>query len=180
VKKRIDIEKLLQWAMREELPKGAGVSTSPWELLMRYCALGTRVDTSPGPSDPLGYVPGEPHADAVTIGKAVRALDRVSHFDDEGDVLALFGAWGGIAGDAVRMVMQASFNQRALVMTHAVIGNRPSWQFEHPVARPFEVEMPSANGNVRKAIIVKGINARGELISIKRTEGKARKNLWRV
>lgn len=161
----MDIEKLVQWAMRDELPRGRPVDASPWELIMRYGALGMRVDTS-GPIGDYGFVPGEPHPDAVVIGAAIDALDQQAHFEDRDDVLRLFGEWAPIAGDAPDAILKASFDQRAIVMSKATLGSRPAWEFEHPTPYRMVINYRDPKGAMRERARVIGTNAAGDIVDL--------------
>lgn len=166
MKKPIDIEKLLQWAMRDELPRGRPVDASPWELIMRYGALGMRVDTS-GPIGDYGFVPGEPHPDAVVIGAAIDALDQEARFEVHDEVLRMFGVWAPIAGDAADAILKASFDCRAIVMSKATLGSRPAWEFEAPTPYPVMVEERNARGELRSRSRVVGTDNDGDTVDIK-------------
>lgn len=168
MKTKIDVEKLLQWALRDELPKGQAISASPWDMITRFCALGVRVDTS-GHGDGLGFLGGEPHPDALIVADAIRALDtgvRVGKTID--DTLALFGDFAGIAREAARAILGSTFDQRSIVMSCAAMGTRPKWQFEHPA--PFQMFAPALNGAPRA--IVYGIDDAGDLVEVRRNRGR--------
>jgi hypothetical protein len=173
VKKTIGIEKLVQWAMREELPKGQSVSASPWQIVTQYCALGVRVDVS-GYGDGLGFLGGEPHADALIVAEAIRALDTRARFADRVEVLPLFGDCAGIAGDAVGAIMGASFDQRAIVISHATMGTRPAWAFELPSPSQRFYEAQNAAGAVRRYPVVLGDDADAHVVMMQKNEGRAR------
>jgi len=130
-RKAVDIEKLVQWAVREELPKGMSVAASSWQAISAYCALGTRVDTFSwrgGPGDGLGRVPGEPHGDAVIIGRAVRELPSRLSVSEAASAAALFGDdLAGVAFLGMPDVLALSFNPIALIMSCAAQGIRPNW-----------------------------------------------------
>jgi hypothetical protein len=170
VKKIIDIEKLLHWAMREELPKGQAVTASAWDIVSQYAALGVRVDVSYGG---LGFVPGDPHPDAIIVADAIRDLDTEARFGHRVEVLPLFGDLAAIAGDAVDAVMSATFNPRAIVISKATQGTRPKWQFDEPEPRQVFVEARNARGEVRPMAVVHGVDADGDLIAMKKNRGRA-------
>jgi hypothetical protein len=133
--KQIDIEKLLQWALREELPKGRPVSISPWQIIQSYSALGTRVDVSLGPSDGLGMVAGTPHPDAEAVAVALDALPaetRLSGAECEG----LLGHYAALDPPAVSAVAAAPFSMRALVIRCAVLAQRMAWDVGVPAIAP--------------------------------------------
>lgn len=173
VKTKIDIEKLVQWAVREELPKGQAVSASPWQVISQYCALGTRVDVS-GHGDGLGFLGGEPHPDALIVGAAIRALDQFARFADRVEVLPLFGDLVEIAGHAPEAIMSASFDPRSIVISSATQGTRPKWKFDQPCARQVFVETLNERGEVRAMPLVHGLDAEGYEIAIKKNRGRAR------
>lgn len=96
-----DIEALVRWAFREELPKeaadvgiGAIGCASAWGGIERYGELMTLIDA---PANRWGVVPlglvEAPHPDAVAIGEAVFALDGYEVTMPEG-----WDPLGGLAG----------------------------------------------------------------------------------
>jgi hypothetical protein len=74
--KSMDIEKLLVWAFRDELPKGGATAWTPWDFLMRYHELGTIIDDQFGPLSTLPPIFGDPHPDALEIARVVRSRPR--------------------------------------------------------------------------------------------------------
>jgi hypothetical protein len=130
----IDIEKLLQWALREELPKGRPVSASPWDIISNFGALGTRVDTG-GYRDGLGFVFGEPDADAQAIAEAIRALPGETRLSAE-ECCALLGPYVALDPLAVKAAADASFNMTALVIRCAILGTRMEWDIGLPQPSP--------------------------------------------
>lgn len=130
-RKPADIEKLLQWAFRDELPKGMAVSASAWSALQRLGDLGCRVQedyVGMAVRSSLGFIDGEPHKDAKTIGLAVNRLVP-SDIDWEasrdhlmGDMLPL----------AVYTPWLERINTAVLVVSNAVMGTRPVWDLGTP------------------------------------------------
>lgn len=165
MKSKRDIEKLVQWALREELPKGRAVSSSPWELISRYAELGTIVQQG-GWRDGLGYVPGAPHEDAERVGAAIRSIDSAARFADRDEVLPLFGEFAAISGDAPDAILRSTFNPMALVINHAVMGTRPKWQFEAPT--PAQQFLPTAG---RPRAMVHGTDADGDIVYLEPRRG---------
>lgn len=130
--KKIHVEKLLEWAVREELPKGKPVSTSAWDAISNYGALGTRVDRSaPGSHDGLGFVPGVPHPDAETIGAAIHALPPQTRLS-EADCIALAGHCADLDPMAIKAVAGLMFNMPALVIRCASLGQAMQWDIGAP------------------------------------------------
>lgn len=166
MKTKRDIEKLVQWAMREELPKGRAVSASSWDLIMRFATLGVRIDSG-GFRDGLGYVPGSPHEDAEKIAAAIALLDTRATFTEREEVLPLFGDLAAIAGDGVDAIMQSLFDPRSLVMCHAMQSTRPKWEFETPSPYPITISERNAAGAYRERTRVVGVDGDGEVIDLK-------------
>lgn len=69
--REIEIERLVQWAYRDELPKrGIGDVANMWTPMREYFELLTIVDDEPG----FPVIMGMPHPDALTIERAVQGL----------------------------------------------------------------------------------------------------------
>ena len=153
--KQIDIEKLLQWALREELPKGRPVAASQWDVITSFATLGTRVDVSRGSHDGLGFVPGTPHADADTVAAVLRDLPAETRLS-EAECCALLGPYASLDPIAVRAVTGAMFNMRALVIRCAILGTRMEWDVGLPQARVLR--------HTNRHAIVFGVDDAGQLI----------------
>ncbi|WP_316179663.1 MULTISPECIES: hypothetical protein [unclassified Bradyrhizobium] len=95
---------ILQWTIRDELPKRRAVTATPWDVITQYGILGTIVQTG-GYGDGFGFVPGEPRDDALIVAQSVRELAQEARFADVEEVLSLFGALAGIAGEAPRLIL---------------------------------------------------------------------------
>lgn len=157
--KTVDIEKLLQWTFREELPKGHPVSMSAWDAVFSYSRLGARVDVSSGGgSDGLGFVPGTPHADAEIVAQAVRELPAASQFTAD-ECEALIGHYAALDPLAVRAIGRASFNAVALVIRCAVLGSRMEWDLGLPQAQVLR----HSNNNAK----VFGVGDEGQVIVLR-------------
>jgi hypothetical protein len=136
MKTRIDIEKLLRWAFRDELPKGRPVSASPWDSLMRHGTLGVRIQSSShGGGDGLGFVFGAPHADAVKVAAAVRDLPEAYKID-AARCRGMLGVYADCDPLAVRAVSAAPFKLSALIVRCAVLNERMPWDCGTPTMRP--------------------------------------------
>jgi hypothetical protein len=176
MKKPIDIEKLVQWALRDELPKGKAVSASAWDLLTQYGLLGTRVDVSRGSYDGMGFVPGSPHEDALAVAAAIQRLDDRGHLPDIDNALGLFGDLAPIAATCAASLLVADFNPRALVISKAISGGRPAWQFEQPTAYAMTVEFRDPQGAIRRRPLVHGVDADGvEVAMLPNRGGRAQR-----
>lgn len=156
MKRKMDIETALRWAVRDELPKAKFVNVgevaaiaSSWGAIDSYAELLTKID-----SNRYGVVPDilaltPPHPDAIRLGEAVRALDGLALGVPEGwNPIAEFGGLGGLAAAAVAKALEAEtivdragerrFKQRPsmLIIHHAVFGGVPDWRCEAPEAKP--------------------------------------------
>jgi hypothetical protein len=133
-----------------------------------------RVDVS-GYGDGLGFLGGEPHPDALIVAAAIRALDTHARFADRVEIEPLFGEFIGIAGDAVGAILGASFDQRGIVISHATMGTRPAWAFELPAPQQRFHEATNKAGAMRAYPVVLGIDADGDMVMLRKNEGRARK-----
>lgn len=127
-RKIMDIETVLQWAYRQELPKasemsGAGGSMAPG---FSIADLGVSVDNwqhEPG----FPAIMGSPHPDALTISKHVQALPPL-----EVDAVAsrrelLPEAWRLIDPDDW-LRTRVHVDRAVYVISHAKMGTRPEWR----------------------------------------------------
>ncbi|MBR2117684.1 MAG: hypothetical protein IJ935_03225 [Afipia sp.] len=173
MKKRIDIEKLLQWAMREELPKGKPVTASAWDVVMSYGQLGARIQTSGHGYDGFGFVPGAPHEDAVIVADAVGKISDEARFEDADNVGKLFGDLVAIAEDAIASLLKAQFNPRAMIISKAIGGARPPWDFECPTPRQMKATFRDSIGALRDRPVVYGTDAQGDTVMLMPNRGRA-------
>jgi hypothetical protein len=179
MKKKIDIEKALRWALVDEMPKGRAVSTEIGVVISRrHQAQRFNMGSGMLPSvrhdlDALGFVPGSPHEDAERIADALSQLDNVARFDDAREVAALFGDLAGIAGDATASIMCASFNPQALVISNAISGKRPRWQFEHPIPYRMTTQFRNSLGALRDRVRVVGVDDGGDVVDLMPLRGRA-------
>lgn len=174
MKTPIDIERLLQWALREELPKGSAVAASAWDLITQYGMLGTRVQTSgQGSPDGLGFVDGAPHDDALIVAAAVRALPTEARFEDRDHAAKLFGEFAPIASEAIVALSVAIFNPRAIVISCAALSRRPPWNFETPTPRQMFVDFRDPQGDLRTRPLVHGLDVSGAEVAISPNRGRA-------
>jgi hypothetical protein len=149
-KAEIDIERLLSWTYRDELPKqrfaldGASISSS-YENVMAYGAMGG-IDIDESPRLPAAL--GAPHPDAFVVEAAVRALMAVKiEWDTNGR--ALMGDFADLVIPHARLCFWSA-DMEPLVVMHARMGTRPDWRHE-----PFEcVRMQDETGRNGKAIVV--------------------------
>lgn len=155
--KTMTIEALLTWAFTAELCKVggggdglSGVAASSWSMVDNFAALGTLIDRSP---NAYGVIPGfiedgEPHADALVIGDAVRALAGRGFDIPEG--WQPFPEWsdehGLIAAEVARVVGEVRLKGErlagrhvvALVTSAAILGRGPDWEVGEPKTRIVE------------------------------------------
>ncbi len=119
----VEIEKLLQWAFRSELPKcesaGPRTAQSAWLSVEGYARLGCRVDVSPVLRSAI------PHRDALVIADQVAGLRGHLRID--------FNQWGQfLLGDLLPLAQgiespQLGVSEVDLVETHARAGVSPDW-----------------------------------------------------
>ncbi|NEW96627.1 hypothetical protein [Rhodopseudomonas sp. BR0G17] len=178
MKPKIEIERLLQWALREELPKGRGVSAEIGAAIRRHKAarpgMIARSLDHQRESDPLGYVPGAPHADAELIAAAIADLPTDATIESEHDARALFGDLAPIAEACISPLLRSQFNAQAIVTACAAMGRRPRWQFDQP--RAYQIFMPTPG---RPRALVYGIDADGNRAELIPNRGrKAQRELY--
>ncbi|MDT4737220.1 hypothetical protein [Bradyrhizobium sp. WYCCWR 12699] len=176
MKAAIDVEKLVQWAVREELPKGRPVLADIGFAIGRSPIRPGSIARSLGRTPTIdirsmGYVPGEPCADARRVADAIGRLDTEVRLSGRSEALRLFGELGNIvADDALIAILSSTFNPQAIVVSNAAQGKRPNWRFDPP--KPHQRFVPTAG---RPRPLVYGIDTAGDLIELKRNEGRARK-----
>lgn len=163
-RKAVDVEQLLQWCYREELPKKQISSAEGiWD---RIHDIGTRGGVDVGDSAAQRYPHfGLPHPDAERIEKAVAKLpDHVIDWEAQGEAIlgplasalnfsgrspaaparkpragwfAAPGKWKSVELDRPRdVIMVRSIRTAALVTMHAAMGTRPDWCDETPQCYP--------------------------------------------
>lgn len=188
--KKVDIETLLRWAYREELPKDGTTPRGPDGYLPGWCAvgpygeLGTMVDRWRLNNFGVIIDPAateNAHPDAVCVAKAVRSLsefevempDDWNPADDLGD-LGVHGR-AAVVRCAEKAMKVESDGRRwlkkapeRLIVYHAVVGGVPDWHVDPPV-----VEMVKKNGKpawFRKQRIPDATDADGNVISWREIE----------
>jgi hypothetical protein len=131
-KVRVDIERLLRWTYRDELPKsrdrgdGVRAQISP---MFKWAELGGRVDDwSRDPGFPAIF--GEPHPDAVRVQLFVSRLDDME-MDWPASRAALMGDLVALAPKTGPSTL-SRLRTAALVTMHAAMGTRPDWEHEAP------------------------------------------------
>lgn len=146
MKKPIQIEHLLRWTYRDELPKGyerEGMGLSPASSvspMFRLADLGCRVDEwSSEPGFPAAM--GAPHPDALMVNAAVERLENVGLQWAESRPRLMHDLKDWVSPtDPVLSSM--SFQPMGLVMVHAKMGTRPIWD----LGRPRVIRVNGKNG----------------------------------
>lgn len=152
MKRRIDIEALVRWAYRDELPKVAAgeptfapVMKPAWDAITLVGTLGTIIQENRYGVVALPCASDEPHSDALAVADAVARLDALvfvtpegwAPLSDMGDLGALGAAavTQGLASltttdetGAIRLRRPLS----RLVIRQAVLGVAPEWRSEVP------------------------------------------------
>ena len=164
VKKTIDIEQLLVWAYREELPKaqrsGPVIASSPgyrpgWDGVSQFGELMAVVDTV-DVRNKYGVTPdysaqSEPHPDALAVHAATARMEGMTLEVPEGwwpfADMASPEEWGDLgwavlarALDFVAVigadgVRQFKGSAAWMVRKHAMMGTAPGWEAEAPQRR---------------------------------------------
>ena len=157
--KPMPVEKLIRWALFEEIPRGRPLSMSAWDAVVSYGRLGTRIQTSHNSGYGAGdMVPGEPHADALLIAGALRALGDIEMTISFEECLDVLGHLSEIGYAAARAIAGLSFNALPLIYRHAVVGGAPEWDIGHPVVE----KVRYSNGKP----IIFGLDGEGALIEL--------------
>jgi hypothetical protein len=164
--KTVTMEELLTWAFVHELPKGGGVDgldnansawrmleASSWGKITSFAELGTLIDRSGGTNYFIEQ--GEPHDDAVTVGRAVAQLGRCDIVLPRGwnplaDWPDADGQLRGLAEAAVARVRKRIEDRTqarrgsemvSLVVGTAILSRPPDWSSE-----PSKVKMVERGG----------------------------------
>ncbi|WP_316191629.1 MULTISPECIES: hypothetical protein [unclassified Bradyrhizobium] len=174
---KLDIEKLVQWALCDEMPKGRRVNADMSAVVRamrvgRPGAMAASLRGAPADDEGFGYVPGAPHEDAELIAAAIGELPQEVPMASREDAELLFGEWLPIAGDALDIIRRVTFDQRSLVISHGVLGTRPRWGFRQPA--PYQVKTPfrDAAGSLRERPRVVGLDAAGDLVDLVPNRGR--------
>lgn len=166
--KLMDIEKLLQWAYRDELTKGGPAPHSPWEPILSYGERGgMAIDDQIGPAMKLPPIFGEPHPDALTLGRLVRQIGDVV-IDWSASARGLLDEASTIDNPLERRedVNHVTYDSRSrhasvtrdtrvfnglrtqtLMVMHAKMGTRPDWRSE-----PIKVHGIKVQGGAYKLV----------------------------
>ncbi|AJY44675.1 hypothetical protein [Martelella endophytica] len=154
--RKMTIEQLLTWAFTEELCKAQGggrlipAMQSASAIYGDIETLGTLIDRSP---NGWGVIPtwsdvDEPHADALKVGQAVKALTK-DGFDIPVDWYP-FPEWSDergliraevdrvLAGERARGERQTGRHAYNLIVTCAVLKRGPDWRADRPKERMVE------------------------------------------
>jgi hypothetical protein len=130
LQRRVDTEKLLQWAFRQELPKRRIAIEGPEYLtpLSRIIDLGTLVDEKGLEEPGLPAHLGAPHPDALAIERAVAELEDVA-VDWPGTRRALLDDLAGLLDESDVTLSALVVGLVGLVALHARMGTRPRWDY---------------------------------------------------
>ena len=157
LKKPVPIDRLLQWAYRDELPKGYrpddryGV-TPAISPMFRFANLGGPVDNwSREPGFPLA-MGTEPHPDALSLHNAVMGVDdtAIAFPDQAHSLLGELAAF--LTPEETPAVAAMRAHTAGLVTLHARMGNRPIWQVDYSFTREVgrDRNAPIRKGKARK------------------------------
>lgn len=166
--KTVTIEELLSWAFVHELPKGGGIDgldninsawrmldASSWGKIARFGELGTLIDSG-AHGGGMFIEQGEPHPDALAVGRAVLDLGGLTvvipdewspledwELDQEGHVARLAAEASAAAARQFmhRTPARRSAHVISLIVSHAILGRAPDRTAEQP-----KIRMVSRNG----------------------------------
>lgn len=178
MKKKIDIEKLVRWALRDEMPKGRPVSDDLGRVIAaRFEHRPMSIATGARPEiDGLGYVPGAPHEDAERVADAVariRSEGRFSKAEAMADARKLMRDLLPVTDVAtLREIAGVVVNPQALVVSCGIGNRRPGWDFSPQFSRGM-VPYRNGRGALRHRPIVEGVGDDGALVELKPNRGKA-------
>ncbi|MER9182979.1 hypothetical protein [Mesorhizobium sp. M0767] len=159
--KTVTIEELLTWAFVNELPKGGGVDgldnansawrmleASSWGKITSFAELGAIIDKGRGDTENYWIEQGEPHDDAVAVGRAVAGLSRCDvAVPKDWNALADWPDTEGMAEAAVKKAVERYMvrtpQRRAagiisLVVGTAILGREPDFAAEPSKTRMME------------------------------------------
>ncbi|RUV44620.1 MULTISPECIES: hypothetical protein [unclassified Mesorhizobium] len=182
--KTVNIEELLTWAFVHELPKGGGVEglenphsawrmlqASSWGKITSFGELGALIDAGRKDYDNFWIEQGEPHEDAVTVGRAVAALAACEVIKPQGwNGLADWPDTHGLAelyvARAVERYSARSQAQRgegvvSLVVGTAILGREPDW-----TAKPARVRLAERGGKPAWFVMKHVIDDNGQAYDI--------------
>lgn len=187
--KKMTVEAFLNWAFTKELCKagsgaggGSAVMGTSWDAISDFAVLGTLIDRSP---NVYGVIPGfqedgEPHADALRAGAAVRGLADIGFDIPEG--WNPFPEWSDPHGlvaaevELLRIELTAKGDRlsgrhvAALVTTCAILNRGPNWE----AIKPREIMVADAQGNPRWFVMAKAKDSLGKTYTIE-TDGYNRR-----
>lgn len=148
------IHEVLNWAFTQELPKVGSKTVSvpgfsPTDILAQYMELGTSVDKTPNGYGVIGgfVYEGEPHPDALVVGRHVRALADREGFEI-GAGWNPFPEWPdehGLIADEVARVVATELGRGGrlsgrhivgMVTSFAILRKGPDWRAEAPATVP--------------------------------------------
>ncbi|PBB98363.1 hypothetical protein [Mesorhizobium sp. WSM3862] len=182
--KTVNIEELLTWAFVHELPKGGGVEglenphsawrvlqASSWGKITSFGEFGALIDGGRKDYENFWIEQGEPHEDAVTVGRAVAALAACEVIIPQGwNGLADWPDTHGLAelyvARAVERYSARSHAQRgegivSLVVGTAILGREPDW-----TAEPARVRLAERGGKPAWFVMKRVIDNNGQAYDI--------------
>lgn len=157
LRKPVDIEQLVRWTYRDELPKRASFLHEEMSPMFAFADLGTRVDVTHEPGFPAAL--GEPHPDALHVSDAVDQLtDKgINWAETREDILPDLWRWVAL-DDPIVSSMQ--FQSRQMVIDFARLGTRPIWD----LGPTRVVRVNAANGKPRVQFVSQDLETEGEVM----------------
>ena len=140
-KRHIDVEKLLHWTYRDELPKRGAEWGGRAAFSSGFSGQPRVDDWSRDPGFPVAL--GPPHPDACLVEEAVHRL-AILEMEATAELVEFCLPACGLVDPADIRLRALEVDPVPLVAAHARMGNRPEWRSEPP--RPGRII--GANGHV--------------------------------
>lgn len=137
--KRVPIDKLLQWAINDELPKGHHVMQDVRRIIERAAEFDRpRAKRRYIPPGKLtgGYLGGEPHPDALVIAQQLWHFSICISLPNEAAARALLGPLADLDPESIHAALSVRVDAAALIITCAALKRPPQLPLEHPKPRP--------------------------------------------
>lgn len=132
--KKLPIDALLRWAVRDELPKGKPIARSAWDSIFSYSKLGTRIQHGRRPDNDWGPLPDTPHPDAEVIAATLRGQPQAMSVTAV-ECRELLGHYAALDPRAISSIAGASFNPVRLMISAANNRNGYAWDCGQPRAQ---------------------------------------------
>jgi hypothetical protein len=159
---RVPVDKLLQWALNDELPKARHVMEDLRRIIERAAHADrpgiSRRYIPPNMLQTGFYLGGAPHRDAIAVARAVQRFGVCAGLSSEASVRALLGPLADLEPQSISAALAVRPDVAALMITCAVLKRPPVVSLEHPKPLPVYI------GGDRRRISVLRLDPEGELV----------------